>query len=195
MTRSAKNVMKKINNESDKKEANSVILSKTKRSHHKKWTTTPLRTVPKPYRFGIPGGPIFERCGNDTKVVELNHVKLTTIAYETASKQVADVDTFAAKTPPSNDKRNDIDTEVLKCEESLHGSRSDIHVAKMPAKESNVQVVHPEQPAGNPKNISETPGCIDNSQDVKPAYQTKAKKTKKGVSSTSKTPSKIKNPI
>ena len=154
-----------------------------------------LRTIRNPYRFGIPGGPIFERCGNVTKLVELNHIKLTTTAYETASNPVADVDTFAAKTPPSNDKRNDIDTEGLKCEESLHGSRSDINVAKMPAKESNVQVVHPEQPAGNPKNISETPGCIDNSQDVKPAYQTKAKKTKKGVSSTSKTPSKIKNPI
>ena len=54
-------------NNNDKPESTSINLKKPKLSNHKKMHHDPLRTVEKPYRFGIPGGAIFERCGSVTK--------------------------------------------------------------------------------------------------------------------------------
>ena len=113
----------------DNDNPNTINLKKPKLSKHKKMHHDPLRTVQKPYRFGIPGGAIFERCGNVTKLVELNHVKLTTEA-------TTDVEKGEQKTslPSNQDKYQDLN--ALKCAGTAKESDSNINVAKMPAKSS-----------------------------------------------------------
>ena len=53
-----------------------------------------------------------------------------------------------------------MDAELLKCGESLNASKSELHVAKMPAKKSTPQEVHPEKPAPTANDMIKT-GVID----------------------------------
>ena len=50
-----------------------------KKMVHKKQHHDPNTTIKKPYKFGIPGGPIFERRGKVTKLIVIKHKKLNLI--------------------------------------------------------------------------------------------------------------------
>ena len=143
-------------NNNDKPESTSINLKQPKLSNHKKMHHDPLRTVEKPYRFGIPGGAIFERCGSVTKLVELHHVKLTTDDSHQPRKQLSHVDKREPKTPLCSDKEKNIDPDALKCTAAANATESDRNVAKMPPKSSSTQESVAKKPAPTANDIIPT---------------------------------------
>jgi hypothetical protein len=135
---------------------NTINLKKPKLSKHKKMHHDPLRTVQKPYRFGIPGGAIFERCGSVTKLVELNHVKLTTDVSHQSKKAPIDIEKCKQKSslPSDQDKNNDPNT--LKCAGAPKATESNINVAKMPPKSSSMQESVAHKPAPTASDLIPT---------------------------------------
>ena len=149
------NKNKRNSNEESNKEsndnanANTVNLKKPKLSKHQKMHHDPLRTVQKPYRFGIPGGAIFERCGNVTKLIELDGVKLTTEARTDVKKGEQ-----KSSLPSNHDKYKD--PNALKCAGAPKETDRNINVAKMPPKSYTTQESVAHKPAPTASDLIPT---------------------------------------
>ena len=68
-----KNDQGKGDHNSDHSKAKSV------KKYHEKKHHDPKNTSELPYKFGIPGGAIFQRKGNVTKLIEINHKPINPI--------------------------------------------------------------------------------------------------------------------
>ena len=78
--------MKKNKQKQQPPQKNKDTYSKNKKANkpnlklvYEKKHRDPKTTISKPYKFVIPGDPIFKRKGKITNLVELNHIKLNSI--------------------------------------------------------------------------------------------------------------------